>query len=200
MNVAILDYGAGNLTSLKAAFSAIGANPVVTRDASPLRNVDRLVIPGVGHFSATAQLRKSGMEIEIRNRWERGVPLLGICLGMQWLFDRSAEAPGIPGLAALEGSCERFPAGVKTPHVGWNQLERVSTTSRLLRGIPDTSYAYFTHSYRIAVTGHTVATSDYAGGFSAAVEQGSIYGVQFHPEKSAAVGLKILENFCASTC
>jgi imidazole glycerol-phosphate synthase subunit HisH len=200
MNVAIVDYGAGNLASLKAAFLAIGASPFITADPQAIAQADRIVVPGVGHFSSTAQLERSGLTLAIRGAVERGVPLFGICLGMQWLFESSHEAPGLPGLAAFSGTCRRFPTGVKTPHVGWNQLQQCAATSRLLRGIPEGSYAYFTHSYRIAPTPQTVATAEYAGEFSAVVEHGAVFGVQFHPEKSSAVGLTILRNFCSLPC
>ena len=199
MKVAIVDYGAGNLTSLKAALLAVGAAPFITHERTDLRMADRLIVPGVGHFSATAQLRQSGLEQEIRDAMGRGVPLLGICLGMQWLFEGSQESPDLPGLAAFPGCSRRFPAGVKTPHVGWNQLQQ-GAASKLLLGVPQNSYAYFTHSYRIPAAAQTIATCDYAGEFSAVVEQGNIFGVQFHPEKSSAVGLRMLENFCSLPC
>jgi glutamine amidotransferase len=200
MKVAIVDYGAGNLTSLQAAFIAIGAESFIARELAQLQEAHKIVVPGVGHFSATAQLRQSGMEREIQNAVQRGVPLLGICLGMQWLFDGSEEAPEVPGLRALSGSCRRFPPGVKTPHVGWNQLQQLGTTSQLLKDISDGSYAYFTHSYRIDSSAQTAATCEYSGDFSAVVEQDNVFGVQFHPEKSASVGLTILKNFCSLPC
>jgi imidazole glycerol-phosphate synthase subunit HisH len=200
MKVAIVDYGAGNLASLKAAFEAIGAEPHVTSDPQQLEHADRIVVPGVGHFSATAQLDERGLSNSIRNAIDRGKPLLGICLGMQWLFESSEEASDISGLGAFTGSSRRFPHDVKTPHVGWNQLQLRPGVSRLLQGIPDSSYAYFTHSYRIEHAAETVATSEYAGEFSAVVERDNIFGVQFHPEKSSTVGLAILRNFCALPC
>jgi imidazole glycerol-phosphate synthase subunit HisH len=200
MKVAIVDYGAGNLTSLKAALLAVGAPPVITRERADLEAAGRIIVPGVGHFSATVRLHHSGLEKQIRNAIERGTPLLGICLGMQWLFEGSEEAPDLPGFGAFHGCSCRFPAGVKTPHVGWNQLQQSASSSRLLHDVPQNSYAYFTHSYRISAAAQTTATCDYAGEFSAVVEQGNIFGVQFHPEKSAAVGLRILENFCALPC
>jgi glutamine amidotransferase len=199
MKVAIVDYGAGNLASLKAAFEAIGAEPHITSDPQQLEHADRVVVPGVGHFSATARLDERGLSNSIRNAIDRGTPLLGICLGMQWLFEASEEARDISGLGAFKGNSRRFPANVKAPHVGWNQLEP-RATSRLLQGISAGSYAYFTHSYRIEHAAETVATSEYAGDFSAVVERGNLFGVQFHPEKSSTVGLTILKNFCALPC
>ena len=200
MKVAIVDYGAGNLTSLKAALVAVGAAPFIAREPAELNVAKRIIVPGVGHFSATAQLRQSGLEQAIRDAIERSVPLLGICLGMQWLFQGSEEAPNLPGLAAFAGGSRRFPAGVKTPHVGWNQLQQTQAPSQLLQGVPQNCYAYFTHSYRVPAASQTIVTCDYAGDFSAVVEQGAIFGVQFHPEKSSAVGLRILENFCSLPC
>jgi imidazole glycerol-phosphate synthase subunit HisH len=126
---------------------------------------------------------------------ERGVPFLGICVGMQWMLASSEEAPEIPGLALWPGECSRFPSGVKSPHVGWNSLAIRRGTSRLLQGVADGAFVYFTHSYRVPLLASTAAECEYGGGFSAAVEQDNLFGVQFHPEKSGAVGLKILENF-----
>ena len=129
-------------------------------------------------------------------RSQRDVPFLGICVGMQWMIESSQEAPAVPGLGLWPGDCERFPAAVKSPHVGWNQLRIRMAASRLLQGIPADSFVYFTHSYRVPLLHATVAECEYGGAFSAAVEQDNLFGVQFHPEKSGAVGLKLLENFC----
>jgi glutamine amidotransferase len=126
----------------------------------------------------------------------RSVPFLGICVGMQWMFERSAESPETPGLGVLPGECERFPASVKSPHVGWNELQ-VSGNSQLFRGIPASPFVYFTHSFRAPVVETTTACCEYGGRFSAAVERGSFFGVQFHPEKSGNIGLRLLANFCA---
>jgi glutamine amidotransferase len=129
------------------------------------------------------------------NAIDRQVPLLGICLGMQWMFDSSREAPQLRGLGLFAGECEKFPASVKSPHVGWNQLQ-VDGSSRLLRGLPQDSFVYFTHSYRAPVIEATVGKCEYGGAFSAVVERGELFGVQFHPEKSGSVGLHLLRNFC----
>jgi imidazole glycerol-phosphate synthase subunit HisH len=153
-------------------------------------------LPGVGHFAATSALSEAGLREAIAESIKRGVPFLGICVGLQWMIDSSQEAPDVPGLGLWPGQCERFPAAVKSPHVGWNQLAIKNGASRLLRAIPSESFVYFTHSFRVPLLDATVAECEYGGTFSAAVEQDNLFGVQFHPEKSGAVGLKVLENFC----
>jgi glutamine amidotransferase len=157
---------------------------------------EKIVLPGVGHFAATSALSEAGLREAIGQSVERGVPFLGICVGMQWMIEASQEAPNVPGLALWPGECERFPAQVKSPHVGWNQIGIRNGASRLLQGIPSDSFVYFTHSFRVPLLAATVAECEYGGRFSAAVEQENVFGVQFHPEKSGAVGLKLLENFC----
>jgi len=194
--IAIVDYRAGNLTSVKKAFDHIGAEPVVTSDPEVVARAKKIVLPGVGHFAATCVLSSSGLREAITQGIERGVPFLGICVGMQWMLASSAEAPDVRGLGIWPGQCERFPAEVKSPHVGWNQLQINGGQSRLLRGVPSGSFVYFTHSYRVPLMAATAAETEYGGKFSAAVERGSLFGVQFHPEKSGPVGLKLLENFC----
>ena len=126
---------------------------------------------------------------------DRQIPLLGICLGMQWMFESSHEAPQLRGLGLFAGACEKFPPAVKSPHVGWNQLQ-VADSSRLLRGLSDNSFVYFTHSYRAPLVEATVGKCEYGGAFSAVVERGQLFGVQFHPEKSGVAGLQLLRNFC----
>jgi imidazole glycerol-phosphate synthase subunit HisH len=194
--IAIVDYKAGNLTSVKKAFDHLNAETVVTADPKEVANADKIVLPGVGHFAATKALDDSGLRDVIIERIERGVPFLGICVGMQWMLASSEEAPDVHGLALWPGECSRFPSGVKSPHVGWNSLRIRAGSSRLLNGVAPESYVYFTHSYRVPLLAATAAECEYGGGFSAAVEQENLFGVQFHPEKSGAVGLKILENFC----
>ena len=193
--IAIVDYKAGNLTSVKKAFDHIGASTIVTDDPAQVAKAKKIVLPGVGHFSATHVLDDSGLRDTIIESIERDVPFLGICVGMQWMLASSEEAPDVTGLALWPGECSRFPSGVKSPHVGWNSLQIRNNASRLLNGIPSGSFVYFTHSYRVPLLGATSAECEYGGGFSAAVEQGNTFGVQFHPEKSGAVGLQILENF-----
>ena len=194
--IAIIDYKAGNLTSVKKAFDHLGAETVVTDDPAIVEKADKVVLPGVGHFASTQALDASGLRDTVISGIERGVPFLGICVGMQWMLASSEEAPDVHGLALWPGECSRFPSGVKSPHVGWNSLAIRKSTSCLLQGVADGAFVYFTHSYRVPLLAATAAECEYGGGFSAAVEQGNLFGVQFHPEKSGAVGLKILENFC----
>jgi glutamine amidotransferase len=193
--IAIVDYKAGNLTSVKKAFDRIGAEAVVTSDPDVVVKADKIVLPGVGHFSATCALSSAGLREAIAAATQRKVPYLGICVGMQWMLESSEEAPSVKGLGIWAGACEHFPVEVKAPHVGWNQLE-IRGDSRLLKSIPSDSFVYFTHSYRVPVLEDTVAATEYGGKFSAAVERDHLFGVQFHPEKSGAVGLRLLENFC----
>jgi glutamine amidotransferase len=197
--IAIVDYRAGNLTSVKKALDQVGADSLITADAEIVSRAQKIVLPGVGHFSATSHLSDSGLRDAILNSIQRGVPFLGICVGLQWMMESSQEAPEVPGLGIWPGECVRFPVSVKSPHVGWNQLEFRGTPSLLLRGIPSGSYVYFTHSYRVPLLPNTVAECEYGGTFSAVVEQDHVFGVQFHPEKSGAVGLTLLENFCSFT-
>jgi imidazole glycerol-phosphate synthase subunit HisH len=194
--IAIVDYKAGNLTSVKKAFDHIGAEAVVTNDPDVVAQANKIVLPGVGHFSATGALSSAGLRDAIADSIRREIPYLGICVGMQWMLESSEEAPDVKGLGLWTGTCELFPMEVKAPHVGWNQLEMRCGASRLLKGIPAQSFVYFTHSYRVPVIAVTVAEAEYGGKFSAVVEQDHLFGVQFHPEKSGGVGLKLLGNFC----
>ena len=197
--IALVDYGAGNLTSVRKALAALGAPFESPASPAVLATADAIVVPGVGHFGATESLdaRWRGVILE---RVERGVPLLGICLGMQWLFEGSDEAPGLPGLGLIAGRVrllDRSPAPgltVKVPHVGWNGLDDVKP-SRLLAGIAPGAQVYFTHSYAAPVGGGCVAVTTHGAPFAAVVERGRIFGVQFHPEKSSDTGLRILRNF-----
>ena len=193
--IAVVDYRAGNLTSVKKALDHLCVDAIVTRDPAVVLQADKIILPGVGHFSATAVLEQTGLRTSILSRIKNGVPFLGICVGMQWMFESSAESPDTPGLGLFAGACGRFPQSVKSPHVGWNSLT-CRNDSRLLREIPSGSFVYFTHSYSAPVVKATVARCEYGGEFSAAVEQDNLFGVQFHPEKSGALGLKLLENFC----
>jgi glutamine amidotransferase len=194
--IAIVDYKAGNLASVKKAFDHLGAETIVTNQPEAVAQADKIVLPGVGHFAATKALDDSGLRETIIERIEQKAPFLGICVGMQWMLASSEEAPDVHGLALWPGECSRFPFRVKSPHVGWNSLQIRNGSSRLLRGITDGTFVYFTHSYRVPLLSSTAAECEYGGGFSAAVEQDNMFGVQFHPEKSGSAGLRILENFC----
>jgi imidazole glycerol-phosphate synthase subunit HisH len=198
MRVTVIDYKAGNLTSVLKALNHLGAQTLVTDcDASAVESAERIVLPGVGHFATTARLDAAGLTAASRAAIARGVPFLGICVGMQWLYAGSSEAERQPGLGYFPEACERFPeGGEKVPHVGWNGLE-VRDGSQLLKGVENGAFVYFTHSYRAPVTPFAAATANYMGLFAAAVERGNVFGVQFHPEKSGTTGLKILRNFLA---
>ena len=201
MRVTVIDYKAGNLTSVLKALRHLGAEPVVTdSDLSLIEAAERLVLPGVGHFAATERLDSTRITPAIRAVISRGVPFLGICVGMQWLYSGSTEAPKQPGLAQFSEQCTRFPeCSQKVPHVGWNSLD-VQDSPRLFSGIEEGEYVYFTHSYKAPVTADTAAIANYIEPFAAAVECGNVMGVQFHPEKSGATGLKILRNFLEWKC
>jgi glutamine amidotransferase len=195
VTIAIVDYGAGNLASVKKALGSLGYECAITADPGEVLNATKVILPGVGHFASTAALERLGLQDAIASAIGRGVPFLGICVGMQWMFERSQESPETSGLGLFRGECERFPASVKSPHVGWNSLE-VGSASRLFCSVPSSSFVYFTHSFRAPITGSTIACCEYGGRFSAAVERDHLFGVQFHPEKSGEVGLKVLGNFC----
>jgi imidazole glycerol-phosphate synthase subunit HisH len=197
VTIAIVDYGVGNLASVKKSLDRIGVESVVTSDPDRVASSKRIVLPGVGHFAATSSLKKAGLQDAIQRSIKRGVPFLGICVGMQWMLDSSEESPETQGLGIWPGVCVHFPSSVKSPHVGWNQLELRDDSSSLLRNIPSGAYVYFTHSYRVPLLAATTAESEYGGKFSAVVEQENVFGVQFHPEKSGAAGLKLLQNFCS---
>jgi len=197
--IAIVDYGAGNLTSVKKALDFLSQECAITSDPAQVAKAEKIVLPGVGHFASTSALERSGLRDAISAAINKGIPFLGICVGMQWMFAGSAEAPGTPGLGLMAGECERFPQEVKSPHVGWNQLQ-IAPKSHLLQGLPSSSFVYFTHSYRAPLSDATSASCDYGGRFSAAVERDRVYGVQFHPEKSGETGLALLRNFCSLAC
>ncbi len=192
--ITIIDYKAGNVASVRKAFTYLGCVTEVTSDADVVARAARVVLPGVGNFSATSALAESGVREAVEQAIERGTPFLGICVGMQWLLEGSEEAPGVSGLGAFAGRCEHFPAAVKAPHVGWNTVERRGE-SRLLHGMDSEFFVYYTHSYRAPAREETVGCTEYGGEFAAVVERENVFGVQFHPEKSGAAGLKLLGNF-----
>ncbi len=224
MIVALIDYKAGNLTSVRKALTSLGAEILTPETPVELDSADAIIVPGVGHFEATAAL-DAGWHRAVRARLDAGIPLLGICLGQQWLFEGSEEAPDVPGLGVLKGRCvkldpaanmgragspsrpsaapedtdasERRPyqSALKVPHVGWNALNQTGRPSRLLAGVPDEAQAYFTHSYVAPDSDATVATTDHGVSFPSVVERGLVFGAQFHPEKSGEVGLRMLKNF-----
>jgi glutamine amidotransferase len=193
--VGVLDYGAGNLASVEKAFRAVGCETVRCASSAELHDVGAMVVPGVGHFEATGAIAGE-LRTTIRRRVEAGVPLLGICLGMQWLFDGSAEASTVPGLGLIAGQCFRLDVDrpLKVPHVGWNSL-RVTRAGRLMDGVLDGSQVYFTHSFAAPAGADCAATTTHGVEFAAAVERQHVCGVQFHPEKSGEIGLRVLRNF-----
>jgi glutamine amidotransferase len=198
--IAVIDYKAGNLTSVAKALNFLGAETLVTQDPEVVRVATKVVLPGVGHFQATSLLGELGLTEAVRESVAKGAWFLGICVGLQWLFEGSTEAEGVSGLGHFAGMCERFPAvyegtELKSPHVGWNSLEGVRADSRLLRGVKDGGFVYYTHSWRAPVVKATAAVTEYGGAFTAVVERENVMGVQFHPEKSSAVGLQVLKNF-----
>jgi glutamine amidotransferase len=198
--IALIDYQAGNLTSVKKALATIGADVFVPQAPEDLADTAGIIVPGVGHFGATRALDARWIEA-ILARVGEGRPLFGICLGMQWLFEGSDEAPELPGLGLMAGRCYRLgtgasaaPASIKVPHVGWNSLT-IQRDAAVIDGVADGSQVYFTHSYVAPVSGDTVAVTEHGEAFAAVVQRGHIGGVQFHPEKSGEVGLQILRNF-----
>jgi glutamine amidotransferase len=193
--IAIVDYGAGNLNSVRKAFDYLGADEVVTDQPATIAAADKIVFPGVGHFSSLQVLDRTGLREALLQGASSGKPFLGICVGMQWLFEGSDESSEVAGAGIFPGKCRQFPSSVKSPHVGWNSLA-IQEGSRLLRGIKQDSFVYYTHSFHAPVVASMSAATDYGLRFAGAVEQDNIFGVQFHPEKSGDVGLSILKNFC----
>jgi glutamine amidotransferase len=197
--IAIVDYGAGNLRSVKKALDFLGMESCVTRDPEVVRRASKVVLPGVGHFAATSKLTDWGLRDAVQQAISEGTPFLGICVGMQWLFAGSEEAPATPGLGIFPGNCRRFRGNMKVPHVGWNSVN-VVRDSRLFEGVEPGQFVYYTHSYHAPVEENTVGITEYDAPFAAAVEKDNIFGVQFHPEKSAALGLRLLKNFGDLKC
>ena len=204
--IALIDYGAGNLTSVKKALAALGADFSVPRDAASTATRRRaIIVPGVGHFSATTALDAPWRDA-IGGAVGGGTPLLGICVGMQWLYEGSDEAPDVPGLGVLDGRCHLLRGDaanrLKIPHVGWNALETPRASGGCWPDLTPGAHVYFTHSFAAPVTADCIASTTHAQRFAAAVERNNVFGVQFHPEKSSDAGLRILRNFleCCRRC
>ena len=197
--ITIIDYGMGNLYSVQNALRSIGAEPVVTSDASVIAQAEKILLPGVGAFGdCMANLEKSGLIPVITESLHSGKPFLGICLGMQLLFEGSDEAPGVKGLGFFKGKVRLLDTELKIPHMGWNSLH-IQNSGRLFKGIPENTYVYFVHSYYLQAEEEEIvkATTQYSTCIHASVEKGNVFACQFHPEKSSQWGLKILENFAA---
>lgn len=197
--IAIIDYDAGNLKSVEKALVSLGEETIITRNFSEILSADKVILPGVGAFGdAMAQLKKYELDKVVHEVAEKETPLLGICLGLQLMFESSEETQGVEGLHLLDGHIHRIPdaEGIKIPHIGWNSLE-FPKESRLFKGIEDQAYVYFVHSYYLKAADEAIvaATTEYSTHIHAAVEHGNIFACQFHPEKSSTVGLQILQNF-----
>lgn len=202
--VAIVDYGVGNLFSLKSSFAAIGAEAVVTSDVEVIEEADKIILPGVGAFGdAAKKLRDTGLGEVVKNEAAKGKPVMGICLGMQLLFDKSFEYGEHEGLGLIPGEIRPIegviPSDYKIPHIGWNALHFKGEKSKIFKYINDGDFVYFVHSYYGAECDENVtATAEYGAELTASVGKDNVYGCQFHPEKSGEVGLKILRAFCES--
>ena len=197
--IAIIDYDAGNLKSVEKALALLGEESIITRDYHSIRKADKVILPGVGAFGmAMENLKKYELDKVIHEVCEQGTPFLGICLGLQLMFDGSEESMGVEGLGLLPGDIVRIPdkEGLKIPHIGWNSLELMNH-GRLFEGLEQNPYVYFVHSYYLKAkdSGIVKATTEYSTTIHASVEKDNIFACQFHPEKSSRYGLKILENF-----
>ena len=197
--IAIIDYDAGNIKSVEKALHYLGEETTVTRDPQTLLNADKVILPGVGSFGqAMENLHTYGLVPVIHEIVEKKTPFLGICLGLQLLFERSDETPGVEGLGILKGEILRIPdqEGLKIPHMGWNSL-KFQNNGRLFKDIPEDSYVYFVHSYYLKAENEDIvtATTEYSTHIHASVEQGNVFACQFHPEKSSDIGIQILKNF-----
>jgi len=200
MTLAIIDYGVGNLRSVEKAFAAMGCEVIVSSDESVLREAERLVLPGVGAFRACmAALKERGFDRLVQERASEGTPLLGVCVGMQLLFDESEEFGSTRGLGLLRGSVRRFRGDLVVPHIGWNRIHQTRSHG-LFEGIEEGSFCYFVHSFYCAPLDARVVVgeTEYGVRYASVVAEGNVCGVQFHPEKSQDVGLQMLKNFGGS--
>ena len=194
--IAVLDYGIGNLRSAEKALQKVGADARLVTSADEAAGATGVVLPGVGNFGRCMEaLRETGLDRAALDAVERGIPFMGICVGMQMLYDGSDEAPGVAGLGVLGGKNKRLPDGVKRPQMQWNVLEHTRNDAALLNGLADPTWVYFVHSYAPEMTDAVVATCDYGGDVVAAVEQDNVWATQFHPEKSGDSGMRLLRNF-----
>jgi imidazole glycerol phosphate synthase glutamine amidotransferase subunit len=193
--ITIFDYGAGNLRSVQNTLAELGTDYTLVRDAEGLRQATKIILPGVGHFGQMMRaLDQMQVRQAIRDRIAAGIPFLGICLGLQALFQNSEEAPEVEGLGVYEGTVRRFAPDARVPHMGWNELEP-RKPARLLANLEPHPYVYFAHSYYVPENAHTAATCTYTLPYTAVLESGNVFGVQFHPEKSGPLGLRIVKNF-----
>lgn len=197
--IAIIDYDAGNIKSVEKAMIRLGQDVCITRDKEQILEADKVILPGVGAFGdAMGKIRQYGLEPVIHEVVEKGTPFLGICLGLQLLFERSDETPGVEGLGILKGEILRIPdhPGLKIPHMGWNSLD-FQNDGRLFKNLPEHPYVYFVHSYYLKAAEEDIvtATTEYSTHIHASVEKGNVFACQFHPEKSSDIGLQILKNF-----
>ena len=197
--IAIIDYDAGNIKSVEKALQKLGAEVVITKDAQKILAADKVILPGVGAFGdAMSNLKRYGLDVVIHQVIEKGIPFLGICLGLQLLFERSDETPGVEGLGILKGEILRIPEkdDLKIPHMGWNSLH-LQNQGRLFKGLSEQAYVYFVHSYYLKAQEEEIvkATTEYSVNIHASVEKDNVFACQFHPEKSSDVGLQILKNF-----
>jgi imidazole glycerol phosphate synthase glutamine amidotransferase subunit len=198
--IAIFDYGAGNLRSVQNTLAELGAVYTLAQDARGLQDATKIILPGVGHFGQMMRaLDALAVRAAFMERIGAGVPFLGICLGLQALFESSEEAPEVSGLGLYRGTVRRFPVTARVPHMGWNELE-LCRESKLVRNLPAPPFVYFAHSYYVPANSMAAAICTYAEPYTAVLENGSVYGVQFHPEKSGPVGLRIVQNFLELPC
>jgi glutamine amidotransferase len=195
LTTTIVDYGAGNLRSVQNTLEELGVPFEVTSSPAVVQNATKIILPGVGHFGQMLNaIDDLGLRRPLIDRIKAGVPFLGICIGLQCLFEESEEAPGIHGLGLFPGVVKRFVGAARIPHMGWNSLDRIKP-SKLLAGLDEDAYTYFAHSYYAPVNQATAATCHYIQPYSAVIENANLFAVQFHPEKSGPVGLKVVRNF-----